>query len=287
MIENKLARSSTPGIAALQRTVNKKFLLPTYIIVSFLFLISEKSDFRAIRFIKALINDGITYSIYIVNAPVNLILGAGSEARQYFNFNIVLENKKLKDEIDQLVSEKKELLFFKNENENLRRVLNIKNKDAYTAVYTKIIHEDTNEFAKNLIITIGSNENIQLGQAVVRNNVYLGKISEVNLLSSKVMVITDINSRVPVVIPSKGVNAILKGNGLGGAQLLFLPQNVSLENNDQIYTSGTDGSIKEGLYVGKISTDNKKDLKNRRYLVDLGFKEHQLNYVSVLKIARQ
>ncbi len=286
MIENKLARSSTPGIAALQRTVNKRFLLPAYIIISFLFLISEKSDFRAIRFIKALINDGITYSIYIVNAPVNLILGAGSEARQYFNFNIVLENKKLKDEIDQLVSEKKELLFFKNENENLRRVLNIKNKDAYTAVYTKIIHEDTNEFAKNLIITIGSNENIQLGQAVVRNNVYLGKISEVNLLSSKVMVITDINSRVPVVIPSKGVNAILKGNGLGGAQLLFLPQNVSLENNDQIYTSGTDGSIKEGLYVGKISIDNKKDLKNRRYLVDLGFKEHQLNYVSVLKIAR-
>ena len=287
MIQNKLARSSTPGVAALQRTISKKFLLPSYIIISFLFLISEKSDFRAIRFIKALINDGITYSIYIVNAPVNLILGAGSTAKQYFNFNIVLENKKLKDEIDQLVSEKKELLFFKNENENLRRVLNIKNKDAYIAVYTKIIHEDTNEFAKNLIITIGSNENIQLGQAVVRNNVYLGKISEVNLLSSKVMVVTDINSRVPVVIPSKGVNAILKGNGLGGAQLLFLPQNVVLENNDQIYTSGTDGSIKEGLYIGKISADNKKDPKNRRYSVDLGFKEHQLNYVSVLKITRQ
>jgi rod shape-determining protein MreC len=286
MIQNKLARSSTPGVAALQRTISKKFLLPSYIIISFLFLISEKSDFRAIRFIKALINDGITYSIYIVNAPVNSILGAGSTAKQYFNFNIVLENKKLKEEIDQLVSEKKELLFFKNENENLRRVLNIKNKDAYIAVYTKIIHEDTNEFAKNLIITIGSNENIQLGQAVVRNNVYLGKISEVNLLSSKVMVVTDINSRVPVVIPSKGVNAILKGNGLGGAQLLFLPQNVALENNDQIYTSGTDGSIKEGLYIGKISADNKKDPKNRRYSVDLGFKEHQLNYVSVLKITR-
>ena len=286
MIQNKLARSSTPGVAALQRTISKKFLLPSYIIISFLFLISEKSDFRAIRFIKALINDGITYSIYIVNAPVNSILGAGSTAKQYFNFNIVLENKKLKEEIDQLVSEKKELLFFKNENENLRRVLNIKNKDSYIAVYTKIIHEDTNEFAKNLIITIGSNENVQLGQAVVRNNVYLGKISEVNLLSSKVMVVTDINSRVPVVIPSKGVNAILKGNGLGGAQLLFLPQNVVLENNDQIYTSGTDGSIKEGLYIGKISADNKKDPKNRRYTVDLGFKEHQLNYVSVLKITR-
>ena len=43
------------------------------------------------------------------------------------------------------------------------------------------------------------------------------------------MVITDLNSRIPVVIPSRGVNAILKGNGLGGVQLLFLPQNAVLK----------------------------------------------------------
>ncbi|NCU46707.1 MAG: rod shape-determining protein MreC, partial [Candidatus Fonsibacter lacus] len=252
----------------------------------FLFLFSEKSDFKAIRFLKALINDGITYSIYIVNAPVKLISDLGSSARQYFNFNIVLENKKLKDEIEQLNAEKRELQFFKNENDNLKRVLGIKNRDDYVSVYAKIIHEDTNEFAKNLILTIGSNEGVQLGQAIVRNNVYLGKISEVNLFSSKAMVITDLNSRVPVVIPSRGVNAILKGNGLGGAQLLFLPQNAVFENNDQIYTSGSDGVIKEGLYVGKIITDNKKDIKKRKYSVDLGFKEHQLNYVSVLKVKK-
>ena len=238
------------------------------------------------RFLKALINDGITYSIYVVNTPVKLISNLGSSARQYFNFNIIVENKKLKDEIEQLNAEKRELQFFKNENDNLKRVLGIKNRDDYVSVYAKIIHEDTNEFAKNLILTIGSNEGVQLGQAIVRNNVYLGKISEVNLFSSKAMVITDLNSRVLVVIPSRGVNAILKGNGLGGAQLLFLPQNAILENNDQIYTSGSDGIIKEGLYVGKIITDNKKDIKKRKYSVDLGFKEHQLNYVSVLKVKK-
>jgi rod shape-determining protein MreC len=286
MSQNRLARSSTPGISALQKTVSKKFLLPSYIIISLLFLLSEKSDFRAIRFLKALINDGITYSIYVINTPVKLISDLGSSARQYLNFNIIVENKKLKDEIEQLNAEKRELQFFKNENDNLKRVLGIKNRDDYASVYAKIIHEDTNEFAKNLILTIGSNEGVQLGQAIVRNNVYLGKISEVNLFSSKAMVITDLNSRVPVVIPSRGVNAILKGNGLGGAQLLFLPQNAVLENNDQIYTSGSDGIIKEGLYVGKIITDNKKDIKKRKYSVDLGFKEHQLSYVSVLKVKK-
>ena len=99
MSQNRLARSSTPGVSALQKTISKKFLLPTYLIISFLFLFSEKSDFKAIRFLKALINDGITYSIYIVNTPVKLVSNFGSSARQYLNFNIVLENKKLKDEI--------------------------------------------------------------------------------------------------------------------------------------------------------------------------------------------
>ncbi len=286
MSQNRLARSTTLGVSALQKTISKKFLLPTYIIISFLFLLSEKNDFKAIRFLKSLINDGITYGVYAVNTPIKLVANLGSSARQYFNFNIVLENKKLKDEVEQLNAEKRELQFFKNENENLKKVLGIKNRDDYVSVYAKIIHEDTNEFAKNLILTIGSNEGVQLGQAIVRNNVYLGKISEVNLLSSKAMVITDLNSRVPVVIPSRGVNTILKGNGLGGAQLLFLPQNAVFENNDQIYTSGSDGIIKEGLYVGKIITDNKKDIKKRKYSVDLGFKEHQLNYVSVLKVKK-
>ena len=286
MSQNRLARSSTPGVSALQKTISKKFLLPFYIIISFLFLFSEKSDFKAIRFLKALINDGITYSIYIVNAPIKLISDLGGSVRQYLNFNIILENKKLKDQIEQLNAEKRELQFFKNENDNLKRVLGIKNKDDYVSIYAKIIHEDTNEFAKNLILSIGSNEGVQLGQAIVLNNVYLGKISEVNLFSSKAMIVTDLNSRVPVVIPSRGVNGILKGNGLAGAQLLFLPQNAVLENNDQIYTSGSDGIIKEGLYIGKIITDNKKDIKKRKYSVDLGFKEHQLNYVSVLKVKK-
>ena len=96
MSQNRLARSSTPGVSALQKTISKKFLLPSYIIISFLFLFSEKSDLKAIRFLKALINDGITYTIYIVNTPVKIVSDFGSSARQYFNFNIILENKNKK-----------------------------------------------------------------------------------------------------------------------------------------------------------------------------------------------
>jgi len=72
---------------------------------------------------------------------------------------------------------------------------------------------------------------------------------------------------------------------MGGADLLFYPLNIKLEDGDQIYTSGTDGSIKEGLYVGKVMGDkDRRFFKN--YKIQLGFSDHLLNYVSVLKSKR-
>jgi len=285
MNATRLAKSSAVGTAVLERTFKQKFLIPVLISVCFLLLILENVSFRPIKLLKSLINDAVTYSAFIINLPVNFTADTSKFFLEFFKLNVYQENKILKDQVSKLISEKNELLFFKNENDNLKRTLGIRNQGEYAALLVKIIKEDTSEFGKSFSITKGSLENLELGQAVVRNNVYLGKIYEVNLLSSKVMIVTDAGSRIPIVIPSKGINAILKGDGYFNVELLFLPPSASLDNNDQIYTSGTDGIIKEGLYVGKVIVKEGKN-KKKKYSVDLGFKEHQLNYVSVLKLKR-
>jgi len=284
MNATKLAKSSTVGTAILERTFKQKFLTPVLIGACFLLLLLENISFRPIKLLKSLVNDAITYSTFIINLPVNFGADTTKSFFEFFNFNIHQENKILKDQVNKLISEKNELLFFKNENDNLKRTLGIRNQGDY-ALLVKVIKEDTSEFGKSFSITKGSSENLERGQAVVRNNIYLGRISEVNLLSSKVMIVTDAGSRIPIVIPSKGVNAILKGDGFSNAEFLFLPTSANLDDNDQIYTSGTDGIIKEGLYVGKVIVKEDKN-KKKKYSIDLGFKEHQLNYVSVLKLKR-
>jgi len=285
MNATKLAKSSAVGTAVLERTFRQKILTPALIGICFLLLILENISSRPIKFFKSLINDVITYSAFIINLPINFTTGTTKSFLETLNFNIHQENKILKDQINKLISEKNELLFFKNENDNLKKTLGIRNQGEYAALLAKVVKEDTSEFGKSFSISKGSSENIDIGQPVVRNNVYLGRIAEVNLLSSKVMIVTDAGSRIPIIIPSKGVNAILKGNGYSSAELLFLPPSTNLENNDQIYTSGTDGIIKEGLYVGKVIVKEDKN-KKKNYSIDLGYKEHQLNYVSVLKLKR-
>jgi len=285
MNATQLAKSSAVGTAVLERTFKQKFLAPVLIGVCFFLLILENISFKPIKLLKSLVNDTITYSAFIINLPVNFTAQTSKSFLEFFNFNIHQQNKILQDQVNKLISEKNELLFFKNENDNLKRTLGIRNQGEYAALLVKVIKEDTSEFGKSFSITKGLTENLEIGQAVVRNNVYLGRISEVNILSSKVMIVTDAGSRIPIVIPSKGVNAILKGDGYSNVELLFLPPSASLDNNDQIYTSGTDGIIKEGLYVGKVIVKEDKN-KKKKYSIDLGFKEHQLNYVSVLKLKR-
>ena len=63
---------------------------------------ARKKDDPTKSYTASLYRDGITYSIYVVNTPIKFVSNLGSSARQYFNFNIILENKKLKDEVEQL-----------------------------------------------------------------------------------------------------------------------------------------------------------------------------------------
>ncbi|MFM7979205.1 MAG: hypothetical protein ACKPKO_07800, partial [Candidatus Fonsibacter sp.] len=88
----------------------------------------ENISFRPIKLLKSLVNDAITYSAFIINLPVNFTADTSKSFLEFFNFNIHQENKILKDQVNKLISEKNELLFFKNENDNLKRTLGIRNQ---------------------------------------------------------------------------------------------------------------------------------------------------------------
>ena len=70
MNDNRLSRSSVPGFATIQRNIEKKFLLPTYLLVSFFLLILDSTDFKAIKVVKGLTNDLVTYSVWILKTPI-------------------------------------------------------------------------------------------------------------------------------------------------------------------------------------------------------------------------
>ncbi len=105
---------------------------------------------------------------------------------------------------------------------------------------------------------------------------FVGRITEVNYLSSRALLINDLNSKIPVLIEPMGYRAIMSGNGEKLALLEFLPKNHQLEVGSLVYTSGTDGIFFPGIPIGRVELIEKKF--HIKFFSDLS----QLYFVNVI-----
>ena len=140
----------------------------------------------------------------------------------------------------------------------------------------KVIIDKNSPFLKSVIINKGSREKIKKGMAVLSGNNFIGRIVEVNFFSSRVLLITDLNSKIPVVIEPKGYQAILSGKTSGDPALEYLPKNHSIEIGNVVYTSGKDGIFFPGIPIGETK------LLEEKIFVSLYSDIHQLSFVNVV-----
>ena len=85
---------------------------------------------------------------------------------------------------------------------------------------------------------------------------FIGRIVDVSFFSSRVLLVSDLNSRIPVITEPSGVHAIISGHGKNYPTLEYLPANHSIKSGDKIYTSGKEGIFSPGIPVGKVKIEN-------------------------------
>ena len=133
-------------------------------------------------------------------------------------------------------------------------------------------------YLKSVIINKGFNHGIKLGVAVKEKSYFVGKIINVNFLTSRILLASDLNSKIPVIIEPNGINAILSGQGHNDyAGLEFLPKLKKIKEGDIVYTSGVDGIISQAIPVGKVIE------KNEVFFVEFFVDFNQLKYVKINK----
>ena len=129
---------------------------------------------------------------------------------------------------------------------------------------------------KSVIINKGFNHGIKLGVAVKDKSYFVGKIINVNFLTSRILLASDLNSKIPVIVEPTGINAILSGKGHNDyAELEYLPKLNNIKDGDLVYTSGIDGIISPAIPIGKVFIKNKN--KFVKFFVDFD----QLQFIKV------
>jgi|TARA_B110001452_G_scaffold265600_1_gene270581 rod shape-determining protein MreC len=253
----------------LKKGAKQKFSLFFLIIFSITIITLDKLSIPPVNFVRSTIND-LVYRITIIAAvPGNVIVYLGSKTKKHLN--IYSENIALKEELDLLKKKKYEISYFKTENENLKLALgleNIKITVEDTITIANVMVDQRSPFLKSVLINKGTKHNIIKGMTVFSKNYLIGTVIETNYLSSRVLLITDLNSKIPSIIEDTDINVILAGRGnKNDFTLEYLPENFLLSANKIIFTSGKDGFLKSGMPVAETYLD-KNNIVKIRSLVD-------------------
>lgn len=164
------------------------------------------------------------------------------------------ENAALHQAIDRL--KRWELVARRMEAENaaLRGLLNLRVESRPSFVTARVIGDSGNAYVRTLLANVGAVDGIVQGQAAITGQGMVGRVVEVGRRASRVLLMTDLNSRIPVVIESTRQRAVLTGDNTETARLAFLPRDAQVAVGARVVTSGHGGVLMPGLPVGVVSS---------------------------------
>ena len=111
--------------------------------------------------------------------------------------------------------------------------------------------------------------------AVLHGENFIGRIVDVNFFSSRILLVSDLNSKIPIITSPSGHHAVLSGRGKDKLTLEFLPENHQVQDGDKIYTSGKEGIFSPGIPIGKV------DFSQDKISVSLFSDLSQITFVNV------
>ena len=265
--------------AFLSKSYKQKFSLLTLLFLSLIVLVLGTFNLKAVQYVKMGINEVAYRTSFIVSIPENYIQKLNIQFREHMDvYKNYKKNELLFDEL-----KKKQLSneFLISENNRLRELINesIQSKD----IYAKVLIDRDSPYLKSIILNKGSKDNVKLGMAVLDDSYLVGKIIEVNYTNSRVLLLSDLNSKIPVLLEPQSLHAVLSGSGKNHGIIEYTKEeyNNKLDIDDKIivYTSGYGGLFKPGLPVGEI-TENKK-------IINFFSDFQQMDYVKIISFEMQ
>ena len=259
--------------ALLQRGAAQKFSLFFLLVIAVIIFFLDSNGFSFMKPIRAVINDGVYRVSLVASSPSRFIPQITNSFTDLIN--IKNENKKLKNEIEIFRQKELKVEFLTNENKNLKKILDSnENLAKENFVLAKVLIDKSSPYLKSIIINRGSSSGILRGMPVLDKDFLVGRVVETNYLSARVLLLNDLNSRIPVTFGQDGVQAILKGTGSSRPVLEYLPEEYIVEEGLDVFTSGKDRIFFSGSPIGK--TNNKGE-------VVLFSESNQLSFVKIDK----
>ena len=258
----------------LKKKDQQKFSLISLIVLSVVIIILSNFNFKPIQLVKLGINEVIYRSSYVVSVPEKKIEEVISKIKSHLDFYKNHQNQLIKIENTDEIKVLNTILTA--ENKRLRELIDesINSED----IFARVLIDRESPYLKSIVLNRGTKDNVKMGMAVMDRNYLVGQIIEVNYSNSRALLLSDLNSKIPVVIQPPFLQAVASGTGKDHGVIEYTKDEYKenqIEKEAVVYTSGLAGIFKPGIPVGKIT--NSSDQLS--FFSDFG----QLSFVKIVE----
>ena len=254
----------------------KNFFLTILFFFSLLVFFTQKLDFLPTDSIKAKIND---VSFEALNFFVEPIKNASSFYALAKNTSgLYLQNRELERKISEMKYIELQYKYLKRENDELRAQLKFHSESEFDSIFVTTYNDSSTPFVKSALVNAGKKDGVKEDYAVITSSGLVGRIIQAGSETSRILLLNDLNSRIPVVIYPSKTRAILRGDNTTSPYLAFFSGNTTFEIGDVVFTSGKAGIIPPGIPVGIVSEVNLDESR-----VELFSNDSSLGNVRIIK----
>ncbi len=173
------------------------------------------------------------------------------------------QNQELRRELQQMKAWKEAAIQLGQQNARLLDLNQVRLDPSLTHVTGVVLADSGSPFRQSVLLNVGSRDGIRDGWAAMDGIGLVGRISGVGQRTSRVILLTDSNSRIPVVIQPSGQKALMSGDNSPAPPLEFIEKLDAVRPGDQVVTSGDGGVFPAGLLVGQVAQDKDKRMRVR------------------------
>lgn len=237
----------------------RKVLIALVFISALAFMMLSKADTLILNKTTGTISAFFSPIIKIMQIPGQLAYASYEKAIDIAN--VYKQNKMLKVENAELIILKNKIRTLQAENKILGEMLNYSSLPEPKFITAKVVAIEDDGFSHSLMVYLGDNHNVDKNQIVLGNDGVVGRIEYVTDKYARVILITDINSKIPIIVERSRERGILSGDNTKLPKLLYMNRMADIKVGDRIVTSGVAGVFPVGLPVGTVSKITKDNIE--------------------------
>ncbi len=233
------------------KSLLQRFGFVALIIATFALMLIGKADTVLVERARIAVTDAVAPVLRLMSQPASAISDVITNLHELAA--IRKENAQLREENSRLLQWQSASQRLDSQNRDLRALLAVIPEPQAHFVTARVIADVGGAFAQSILIMAGSAEGVAKGQVVLSGEGLVGRVMQVGLHSSRVLLITDINSRLPVLVGEAGTRAIMAGDNGGRPRLLYLSAKSAVAPGDKVVTSGDADAFPVGLPIGTVA----------------------------------